>query len=155
MHKFSHWKWQPWKLNLTPYYCSGSLKTHESDFCFSGLPKFDNQGCHISGRLRDTISKLMSNDGQNTNLNYPAFRFFGEICLESCLLWDPQCVCLWRSLVPLPPRRVRTSWIPPQRESGKIMEWKTDLIFIQTYAKYIDVTCLNKNCRKFLEARRS
>ena len=73
------------------YYCSGCLKTHESAFCFSGLPKFDIQGCHISGGYRDTISRLMSNDGQNTNLNYPAFRFFGGIRLESCLLWNPQC----------------------------------------------------------------
>ena len=32
----------------------------------------------------------MSDDGQNTNLNDPAFRFFGETFLELCLLPDPQ-----------------------------------------------------------------
>ena len=31
----------------------------------------------------------MSDDGQNINLNYPAFRFFGEISLESCILRPP------------------------------------------------------------------
>ena len=82
-------KWQPWKYNLTSDYHSGSLKTHESEFCFSGLPKFDNQGCHISGGYEDTISRLMSDDGQNTNLNYPAFRFFRGIRLESCILRPP------------------------------------------------------------------
>ena len=34
----------------------------------------------------------MSDDGQNTNLNDPAFRFFGETFLELCLLPDPQCI---------------------------------------------------------------
>ena len=65
------------------------LKTHKFEFCFSGLPKFDNQGCHISGGYEDTISRLMSDDGQNTNLNYPAFRFFRGIRLESCILRPP------------------------------------------------------------------
>ena len=65
------------------------MATHESEFCFSGLPKFDNQGCHISGGYEDTISRLMSDDGQNTNLNDPAFRFFGETFLESCNLRPP------------------------------------------------------------------
>ena len=31
----------------------------------------------------------MSDDGQNTNLNDPAFRFFGETFLESCNLRPP------------------------------------------------------------------
>ena len=35
------------------------------------------------------ISRLMSDDGQNTNLNDPAFRFFGETFLESCNLRPP------------------------------------------------------------------
>ena len=57
--------------------------------CISGLPKIAYQGCHISGGRKDTISKLMADDGQTINLNHHAFRFFWGILLESCILRPP------------------------------------------------------------------
>ena len=70
--------WQPWKWNLTSYYCSGSLKTHESEFYFSGLPNFDNQGCHISLGRNCTNSIPAQDNGQITSLKHPTVGIHGK-----------------------------------------------------------------------------
>ena len=72
--------WQPWKWNLTSYYCSGSLKTHESEFCFSGLPNFDGQGCHISLGCNCPNSIPAQDDGQITSLKHPTVGIHGKFC---------------------------------------------------------------------------
>ena len=72
--------WQPWKWNLTSYYCSGSLKTHESEFYFSGLPNFDNQGCHISLGRNCTNSIPAQENGQITSLKHPTVGIHGKFC---------------------------------------------------------------------------
>ena len=72
--------WQPWKWNLTSYYCSGSLKTHESEFYFSGLPNFDNQGCHISLGRNCTNSIPAQDNGQITSLKHPTVGIHGKFC---------------------------------------------------------------------------
>ena len=70
----------PENKNLTSYYCSGSLKTHESEFCFSGLPKFDNQGCHISLGRNCPNSIPAQGDGQITTLKHTTVGIHGKFC---------------------------------------------------------------------------
>ena len=70
--------WQPWKWNLTSYYCSGSLKTHESKFYFSGLPNFDNRGCHISLRRNCPKSIPAQDDGQIISLEHHSVGILGK-----------------------------------------------------------------------------
>ena len=70
--------WQPWKWNLTPYYCSGSLKTYKSEFCFSGFPKFDSQGCHISLGCNCPNSIPAQDDEQITSLKHPTVGIHGK-----------------------------------------------------------------------------
>ena len=72
--------WQPWKWNLTSYYCSGSLKTHESEFYFSGLPNFDNQGCHILLGRNCPNSIPAKDNGQITRLKHPIVGIHGKFC---------------------------------------------------------------------------
>ena len=56
----------------------GSLKTYEPEFCFSGLPNFDDQGCHISlGRICPN-SIPAQDDGQITSLKHPIIRIHGK-----------------------------------------------------------------------------
>ena len=86
--------WQPWKWNLTSYYCSGSLKTHESEFYFSGLPNFDNQGCHISLGRNCTNSIPAQENGQITSLKHPTVGIHGKFC---CTFFTLVSWTVWRS----------------------------------------------------------
>ena len=70
--------WQPWKWNLTPYYCLGRLKTHESEFLFSGLPNFGYQGCHISEGAGRIIFQLMSFNAIGSKNMVELSRCFGN-----------------------------------------------------------------------------
>ena len=78
--------WQPWKWNLTSYHCSGSLKTHESEFCFSGFPKFGYQGCHISLGQNYPNSISAHDDGQITNLEHHTVGILGKFCWPFSIL---------------------------------------------------------------------
>ena len=63
---------------MTPYYCSGSLKTHESEFYFSGLPNFGYQGCHISeGAGRIIFQLILFNAVEPKNM-VELFKCFGN-----------------------------------------------------------------------------
>ena len=77
------------KIKTYPRFSIRTIKTYKSIFFVSGLPKIAYQGYHISGGRKDSISKFMADDGQTINLNHHAFRFFGEILLESCILRPP------------------------------------------------------------------
>ena len=92
-------RWQPWKSNQTPYYCSACWKSYKSEFWFSGFPEFVRQGCHIFLGLRDLISKYLASNGQIINLECPAIRISCAFCLSSLLLnWSVSSVpWLWRS----------------------------------------------------------
>ena len=85
--------WQPWKWNLTSYYCSGSLKTHESEFCFSGLPNFDDQGRHISLGCNCPNSIPAQDDGQITSLKHPIIGIHGKFSWPlSIFVWTVFCM---------------------------------------------------------------
>ena len=111
--------WQPWKWNLTSYYCSGSLKTHESEFYFSGLPNFDNQGCHISLGRNCTNSIPAQDNGQITSLKHPTVGIHGKFCCTFFTLvsWTVSTFAVNNSLQPdtaPAPRKQRL--FPPSQE---------------------------------------